>query len=90
MATQLAPEAPFTYQTSPTVSSVSPASGPTAGGTDVVITGSDFQAGATVRFGATTATVLQVTTTSITARTAAGSAGLVSLIVTNADGGSAR
>ena len=35
----------------PTVSSVAPNSGPTAGGTAVTITGSNFVAGATVTFG---------------------------------------
>ena len=40
----------------PTVSSVSPNSGPTAGGTAVTITGTNFATGATVTFGAAAAT----------------------------------
>ena len=63
--------------------------GPTAGGTDVVITGTGFQTGAVVRFGATTGVVQQLTTTAITARTPAGGAGLVAISVTNPDGGAA-
>ena len=79
----------FTYQPPPTITGSSPVSGPTAGGTDVVITGTGFQTGAVVRFGATAGTVQQLTTTAITARTPAGSAGLVAISVTNPDGGAA-
>ena len=64
----------FTYVVAPTVSSVSPNSGPVAGGTAVTITGTNFAAGATVKFGATAATnVVVVSSTSITATTPAGS-----------------
>ncbi len=77
----------FTYQAPPTITSLAPTAGPTAGGTDVVITGTGFQAGASVRFGAALATVLQVSATSITVRTPAGAAGTVSVSVTNPDGG---
>jgi hypothetical protein len=41
----------FTFVPPPTVSSVAPSSGPTAGGTTVTITGANFQSGATVTFG---------------------------------------
>ena len=41
----------FTYVVSPTVTSVSPNTGSTAGGTAVTITGTNFAAGATVTFG---------------------------------------
>ena len=40
---------------SPVIASVSPNAGPTAGGTSIMITGSNFQAGATVSFGGTAA-----------------------------------
>jgi hypothetical protein len=73
----------FTYVVAPTVSSVSPNSGSTAGGTAVTITGTNFVAGATVKFGATTATnVVVVNSTTITATTPAGSAGAVTVTVT--------
>ena len=40
----------------PTVTSISPASGPTTGGTAVIITGTGFQSGATVKIGGVVAT----------------------------------
>ena len=74
----------FTYVVPPTVSSVSPSSGSTAGGTAVTITGTNFVAGATVTFGAAAATnVVVVNRTTITATTPAGSAGAVTVTVTN-------
>ena len=73
----------YTYVATPTVSSVSPNNGPVAGGTAVTITGTNFAAGATVKFGSTAATnVVVVSSTSITATTPAGSAGAVTVTVT--------
>jgi hypothetical protein len=52
----------------PVVTSVSPNSGPTAGGTSVTITGSDFTGATVVRFGTTAATsFLVVNSTTISA-----------------------
>ncbi len=69
--------------TGPTVTSVSPIGGPTAGGTAVTITGSNFATGATVTFGGTPATnVVVLSATSITATTPAGSVGAVTVTVT--------
>jgi hypothetical protein len=77
----------FTYIAPPTVSSVSPSSGTTAGGTAVTITGTNFASGATVMFGGTAATgVTVVNSTTITATTPAGSAGAVTVTVTNTNG----
>jgi hypothetical protein len=74
----------FTYVTSPTVASVSPATGSTTGGTAVTIAGTNFATGATVTFGSAAATnVVVVSGTSITATTPAGSAGAVTVTVTN-------
>ncbi len=63
----------FTYQSSTqlTVTSLSPTSGNTSGGTDVVITGSNFQNGVVVRFGTLAAAVSSVTSTRLVARTPA-------------------
>jgi len=73
----------FTYVVVPTVSSVSPNNGPTAGGTSVTITGTNFASGATVTFGSTAATNVAVASgTQITATTPAGSAGAVTVTVT--------
>jgi hypothetical protein len=74
----------FTYIGQPTVTSVSPNSGSTLGGTAVTITGTNFAAGATVSFGSTAATgVTVVNSTTITATTPVGSAGAVTVTVTN-------
>jgi hypothetical protein len=70
----------------PTVSSISPSSGTANGGTSVTITGTGFSAGATVKLGGTSATGVSVnSSTSITATTAAHSAGTVDVVVTNSD-----
>ena len=70
----------------PTVTSIAPNSGTTDGGTGVTITGTGFQAGATVSLGTTAATgVTVVSGTSITATTPPGVAGAVDVVVTNSD-----
>ena len=69
--------------TGPTVTSVSPNSGLTAGGTTVTITGANFAAPATVTFGGTAATnVVVASSTTITATTPAGTAGAATVMVT--------
>ena len=71
----------------PTITSVAPNNGPVAGGTAVTITGSNFVAGATVAFGGTAATnVNVVSATSITATAPAHADGAVDVTVTNPDG----
>ncbi|MCL5670043.1 MAG: IPT/TIG domain-containing protein [Acidobacteria bacterium] len=81
----------FTYGSStPTVSSVSPISGPAAGGTTIAITGTNFQSGASVSIGGVAATSIKVTnSTTIQAMTPAHSYGKVSVTVTNSGGQSA-
>ena len=70
----------------PTVTSISPTSGTTAGGTSVTITGTGFASGASVIFGTTAATnVVVVSSTSITADAPAHAAGAVNVVVTNTD-----
>ena len=70
----------------PTVTSITPNTGTTNGGTSVAITGTGFLAGATVKLGGTAATgVTVVSSTSITATTPAHAAGAVSVVVTNTD-----
>ena len=74
----------------PTVTSVSPASGPTTGGTYVTISGSNFSGVTAVKFGATSATnITVVNTTQITASSPAGMAGTVDVTVTSSGGTSA-
>ena len=70
----------------PTVSSVGPPNGPTAGGTPVTITGADFVAGATVTFGGAAAATVSVDDSgTISADTPAHAAGPVDVVVTNPD-----
>jgi hypothetical protein len=70
----------------PTVSGVSPSSGPTGGGTSVSISGTGFTGATAVRFGGTEATAFTVTSdTAITATTPAGS-GTTDVVVTTAGG----
>ncbi|HYN22519.1 MAG TPA: M57 family metalloprotease, partial [Thermoanaerobaculia bacterium] len=67
----------------PTVAAVNPKSGPTAGGTPVTITGTNFLAGATVTFGGTAASsVVVASPTLITALTPAKATGTVAVVVT--------
>lgn len=70
----------------PTLSSISPASGPVEGGTAVTLTGTNFENGATVAIGANACEfVTVVSDTSITCTTPAGSAGAHDVTVTNPD-----
>src|SRR6185436_6595269 len=73
-------------QPSPSVSTVTPTSGPPAG-TAITIQGANFVSGATVNIGGTAATgVTFVNSTTINATTPAHAAGAVSVTVTNPDG----
>lgn len=73
----------ITQGSGPTLTSVSPSSGPTAGGTDVTLTGSGFVSGLTVTFGGSAATnVVIVSSTTITCRTPAHAAGAVDVTAT--------
>ena len=79
----------LTDSSTPTPSSlatcINPPQGSALGGTTVVISGENFQSGATVTFGGTPATVNSVTSTSINVTTQAHPAALVDVIVTNPD-----
>jgi hypothetical protein len=70
-----------------TISSVTPNTGPLAGGTSVTISGTGFALGATVSFGNAAATsVTVVNATNITANTPPASVeGAVNVVVTNGD-----
>ena len=65
----------YTYVAAPTVSSVSPIAGPTAGSTSVTITGTNLGGATAVKFGTNTATITNNTATQIVATNPAGSAG---------------
>jgi hypothetical protein len=71
----------------PEITSVSPASGPAAGGTALTITGKEFTPSTTVKVGSSSATsVVVVSPTKLTCVTPSGSAGAVSVEVTTAAG----
>jgi len=80
----------FTYEapdTAPTITAVSPASGPTTGGTSVTITGTNFTGATGVSFGGTAATAFTVNSaTSMTATTPARDAGAAAVSVTTPEG----
>jgi IPT/TIG domain/Putative Ig domain/Pectate lyase superfamily protein len=70
----------------PTISAVSPIDGPDAGGTPVIISGSNFRAGATVLFGSVSAASVQlVNSTKIQVVTPAESTGTVNVSVQDSD-----
>src|SRR5207247_1997821 len=75
----------FTYVAPPAVSSVTPNSGPSAGGSSLTVNGTGFQAGATVSFGGSALTIATITATSISGTTTAHTAVAVDLVVTNPD-----
>lgn len=75
-----------TTGTAATISSISPTTGSTAGGTTVTITGTNFDctpAFPTVNFGANAATVTSCGATTLTVTSPAGAAGAASVTVTN-------
>ena len=79
---------PSTRVTPPTISSISPASGPTSGGTTVTITGSNFTGASSVGFGSTAASFRVTGPTTITATSPPGT-GTVYVTVTTPGGTSA-
>jgi len=82
----------FVYHNpAPTVASILPNSGSSAGGTSVSITGTNFLAGALVLFGTAPASAVTVNSgTQIQAVTPANAAGTADIVVQNPDGQSAR
>lgn len=79
----------FNYD-SPTVLSINPSSGTTAGGTSVTISGSNLRSATGVTIGGNACNSLSANTdTSVTCTTTAGSAGAVSVVVTTASGSNA-
>jgi hypothetical protein len=78
----------FTYiaPPPPTVTSITPTSGPAEGGTSVTITGSGFLLGATVTIGSEASEVFVLSATELTATTAATTPGSDEVVVTDADG----
>jgi IPT/TIG domain len=76
----------YTYVAAPTVTSLSPTSGPTAGGTSVTIDGTNLSGASLVTFGGTAATITANTATQVTVTAPGGSAGPVNVVVTTVGG----
>ncbi|MBA4697230.1 MAG: IPT/TIG domain-containing protein [Legionella sp.] len=80
----------FRYEALPTITAITPTSGPTAGNTDVTITGTNFVAGNTsVSFGGTVVGAADVTVnsaTSLSCKTPAKAAGVVDVQVITGGG----
>ena len=80
----------FTYVTpAPTVTGISPGSGPAAGGTTVTISGTNLSGATAVSFGGTSAKISADSGTAITVISPAGNAGTVNVTVTTPAGTSA-
>ncbi len=70
----------------PTVTGISPTSGPTTGGTSVTITGTNLSSATAVEFGTNNASITSNTATQIVATSPSGSTGSVHVTVTTAGG----
>gem|GEM_PF-1342349 len=80
----------YTYNKTPTITSVTPTTGPAEGGAQVIIVGTDFKNNLTVLFGSRQATNLRSDSTHVTCTTPAGTAGTtVTVTVTSDSNGSA-
>ena len=81
----------FTYEAAPTVTSVSPTSGPTAGGTTVTLSGTNFTGATSVSFGGFVGKNLTVVNaTTITVTSPAQAAGEHNIQVSTPGGTSAK
>ncbi len=76
----------FTYVAVPTLTSVSPVKGPTAGGTRLTLTGTNLANPVRVTVNGAPATILSSTGTQITVTAPAGTAGPATVVVTTAGG----
>ncbi len=72
----------YSYLAPPVVTSLDITTGPTTGGTTVVITGTGFTGTTSVTFGGTAAAIVSTTDTAITVTTPAMPAGAVTVVVT--------
>jgi hypothetical protein len=76
----------YTYVEPPTIVSLTPTSGSTAGGTAVTITGTDLTRTTQVTFDGTPANFLAINSTTVAAFTPPGAAGAVDVVVTTTGG----
>ncbi|WP_133916186.1 IPT/TIG domain-containing protein [Streptomyces sp. NBC_00582] len=76
----------YVYVDVPTITALSPTSGPTSGGTAVTITGTNLDSTESVTFGGAPAPFSVINATTLSAVTPPGTAGAVDVSVTNAAG----
>lgn len=74
----------------PTISRINPTSGPTSGGTTVIITGTNLASPSAVTFGGSSATIVSSSATSISVTAPANAAGTVRVAVTTGAGTSTQ
>jgi len=70
----------------PTLSAITPNTGPAAGGTHVIITGTGFDSVTGVTFGDTAATITHQNSTALEVTTPCGETGVIDVVVTSKDG----
>ena len=70
----------------PTLSAITPNTGPAAGGTHVIITGTGFDSVTSVTFGDTAATITHQNSTALEVTTPCGETGVIDVVVTSKDG----
>jgi IPT/TIG domain len=87
--TATTPADQFTYQPAPSVSEISPKTGPESGATEVTITGAHFTSGSAVNFGSTPAASVKVNSASSITAVSPKASGTVHVTVTTAGGTSA-
>ena len=80
----------YTYVSAPTVTGISPASGPASGGTSVEITGAELSGASAVKFGTTAATAFTVQSSTRIVVVAPAGSGTVDVTVTTPGGTSAK
>ena len=76
----------YSYVAGPTITTMTPNTGPTAGGQSVTIDGTALSGAMSVTFGGNPATIDSNTATQIIVTTSAGTAGAVEVVVTTPGG----
>jgi hypothetical protein len=76
----------YTYNPPPTITLISPSSGPTTAGTLVNLTGTNLLGATSVTFGSSTATINAVTATTLNVTAPAGTTGSAQVMVTTPNG----
>jgi len=79
----------YTYAKAPTLTALKPKTGPTGGGTSVVITGTELTGATSVVFGSESAPFTVTSSKSITATAPPGAVGFVNVVVTTPGGSTA-